>query len=128
MRDRVLDDQASMLVEAMVVVPVLMLLVVLLVQFALWAHSAQIVQLAASEGDRVTRDFGGGPQVGEARANSILRGAGSDLSSSNVVVVIDPGGMARVTVTGTSVSILPGIATPVSSVQIGPIQEFRASE
>ena len=33
--------------------------------------------------------------------------------------------MARITVTGTAISILPGMSLPVGSVQVGPIQEFR---
>ncbi len=117
-----------MIVEAVIVVPVLMVIFLALVQFTLWAHAAQVAQLAASEGDRVARAFGGGPAAGEARANSILRGAGSGLSSSTTAVAVLPGDMARITVTGTAVAILPGLTLPVGSVQVGPIQEFRGSE
>ena len=59
---------------------------------------------------------------------SILQGRGSDLSSSTATVVVMPGDMARITVTGTALSILPGMSLPVGSVEVGPIQEFRGSE
>jgi hypothetical protein len=117
-----------MIVEAIFVIPVLMVILMALVQFALWAHAAQVAQLAASEGDQAARAFGGGPAAGEIRANSILRGHGSDVSSSSTVVTVLPGDTARITVTGTAVTILPGLSLPVGSVQVGPIQEFRGSE
>lgn len=125
---RSIGDPGAVTIEAIMVVPVMMLLLTAIVQCALWAHAEQVVHLAASEGDRVARDFNGGLPAGEARAYSILEAPGSGLSSSNVVVVVEPGDMASVTVTGNAVSVLPGIAIPVSSMAIGPVQEFRASE
>ena len=122
------NDHGSVVVEAVLVVPVLMLVFVVLIQFALWAHAAEVSQLAASEGDRAARAFGGGAAAGTSRANSILQRPGSDLASSNAVVVVMPGDLARIAVTGTAISILPGISLPVGSVQVGPIQEFRGSE
>jgi hypothetical protein len=115
-------------VEAVLVIPVVMVILFLVVQFALWAHAAQVAQLAASEGDRSAQSLGGSPVAGMSRAKSILQGPGSDLASSNVVVVVIPGDLVRTTVTGRAVTILPGMSLPVSAVQIGPIQEFRGSE
>jgi hypothetical protein len=125
---RSFGDRGSFTIEAILVVPVLMLLVTVLIQCALWAHAEQVVHAAASEGDRVARDYDGGSVAGETRAYSILEGPGSDVSSANVVVNVDPGDMMRVTVTGIALSILPGMKIPVTSLAIGPIQEFRASE
>ena len=117
-----------MIVEAVLVIPVLMLVFVVLMQCALWAHAAEVAQLAASEGDRAARAFGGGTTAGTSRANSILQGRGSDLASSNTVVAVMPGDLVRIDVTGTAISIFPGMSFHVGSVQVGPIQEFRASE
>jgi hypothetical protein len=111
-----------------IVIPALMLILVTLIQFALWAHAAQIVQLAASEGDRTARSFGGGPPQGISQAQAILRQSGSDLVSSQVSVTVTPGDEARITVTGAAVSLLPGLSLPVSAVQVGPVQQFRSSE
>ena len=116
------------MVEAVLVIPVVMVILVVLIQFALWAHAAQVAQLAASEGDRAARAFGGGVAVGQARADSILEGPGSALSSSNAVAAVMPGDQIRMTVTGTAISIVPGMVLPVSSVDVGPVQEFRGSE
>ena len=122
------DERGSTVVEVVLVIPVLMLILVTLIQFALWAHAAQVVQLAASEGDRTARSLGGSPTAGVGQAQTILHGADSDLSSSGVVVVVMPGDQARITVTGTAISLLPGLSLPVSAVQVGPVQEFRSSE
>ena len=110
-RNRVHDDHGSMIVEAIFVIPVLMVILMTLVQFALWAHAAQVAQLAASEGDQAARAFGGGPAAGEIRANSILRGHGSDVSSSSTVVTVLRADMARITVTGTAVTILRAVTS-----------------
>jgi Flp pilus assembly protein TadG len=126
--DEVPRDHGSVAIEAVLVVPVVMVILFLVVQFALWAHAAQVVQLAASEGDRSARSLGGGPAAGVSRAQSVLQGPGSDLASSDVAVAVIPGGLVRITVTGRAVSILPGLSLPVSAVQVGPIQEFRGSE
>jgi hypothetical protein len=103
-------------------------LLILLLQMALWAHAAQVTQLAASEGDRSARSFGGGPAAGVSQADSILQGSGSDLASSNAVVTILPGDLARVTVSGTAMTIFPGFTHTLTAVVVGPIQEFRGSE
>jgi Flp pilus assembly protein TadG len=111
-----------------IVIPALMLILVVVVQFALWAHAAQSVQLAASEGDRAARVLGGSPAAGTAQAQAVLRQSGSDLASSQTSVVVLPGDEVRITVTGTALPLLPGLTLPVSAVLVGPVQEFRGSE
>ena len=111
-----------------IVIPALMLILVTLIQCALWAHAAQIVQLAASEGDRTARSLEGGPSQGVIQARTILRQSGSDLASSRASVTVMSGDEVRFTVTGAAVSLLPGISLPVSAVDVGPMQEFRSSE
>lgn len=122
---RVPRDRGSVAIEAVLVIPVVMVILFLVVQCALWAHADQVAQLAASEGDRSAQSLGGSPAAGMSRAQSILQGAGSDLASSSVVVAVVPGDLVRITVTGRAVTILPGMSLPVSAVQIGPLQEFR---
>ena len=111
-------------------IPVLMVLLLLVVQVALWAHAAQVVQLAASEGDRAARSSGGGLAAGAAAAQTVAEERGSDLAGSSVAVAVVtlPGALARVTVTARAESIVPGIPLPVSSTVVGPVQEFRSSE
>jgi Flp pilus assembly protein TadG len=111
-----------------VLVPVLMIVLLVLIQFALWAHAAQISQLAASEGNRVSRTLGGTPAEGVGQAQSVLEGSGSDLGASQTTVGMEGGDEVRTTVTGNAVSLLPGLTFPVIAVVTGPLQEFRGSE
>ncbi len=120
-------DDGSAVVEAVLVIPVAMLLLLAVVQFALWAHAAQVVQLAASEGDQVTRTTGGSAAAGEARAESVLSGSGSAVTATSATVSIGPDDEATITVTGRAETVLPWLVLPVSATQIGPVQEFRSS-
>jgi hypothetical protein len=104
-----------------------MLLFLVVIQFALWAHAAQVAQLAASEGDRVARAEGGSPSAGVARADAVVGSSASGVAATHVTSRLDPGDVIRISVSGTAVSILPGLRLPVSSAQSGPIQEFRVS-
>ena len=109
-------------------VPVLMVLLLVIVQFCLWMHASQVAQLAASEGDRMARSYGGGPSAGTASADAVLLGPGSDVTGSSVSVAVLPGDSEVLRVTGRSVSILPWLSFPVSASAVGPIQQFRGSE
>ncbi len=126
-RSRVRGEAGSAVLEAVLVVPVVMVLLLAVVQFALWAHAAQVVHLAASEGDRAARVLGGTPTTGAAAADAVVHGPGSDVTSSDVVADVMPGGVARVRVTGMATTVLPGLSLPVSATVVGPIQTFRTS-
>jgi hypothetical protein len=123
-----LEERGSATVEAVLVIPVLMVLLLLAVQFALWAHASQVVHTAASEGDASARSYGGGSQLGEARARDVLRASQSNVLGPAVQVTVLPGDEVKVTVRARAVSILPGIQLPVSATVAGSIQEFRANE
>ena len=127
-RDRRPDDTGSSVVEAVLVVPVVMFLLLVAVQFALWMHASQVVQLAASEGDRTARSIGGGPAAGVATAQQVATGPGSDIVALSVSTSVLPGDSQVVRVSGGAMSILPGLRFPVSASAIGPIQQFRSSE
>jgi Flp pilus assembly protein TadG len=122
-----MSQEGSAVVEAVLVIPVAMLLLLAVVQFALWANAAQVVQLAASEGDRAARTSGGNVAVGEARAEAVLSASGSGMTRISALVSLNPGGEAVTTVSARAVSILPWLVLPVSATQVGPVQEFRAS-
>jgi len=122
------SDEGSSVVEAVIVMPVLMLVLLVIVQFCLWMHATQVVQLAASEGDRVARSYGGGPAAGTASALTVIHGPGSDVTGSSVTVAVLAGDSEVLRVTGQATSIVPGLSFSVSASANGPIQQFRGSE
>jgi TadE-like protein len=117
----------SATVEMVLLVPAMMIIFLVIIQFALWAHAAQVTQLAASEGDRVARSQGGGMVAGLAQAEALAREPNSGLTTADFNGDMLPGDLVRITVSGSAVSIIPGLSLPVSAAQSGPIQEFRQS-
>ena len=84
-------DEGSSVVEAVIVVPVVMLLLLVAVQFALWMHATQVVQLAASEGDRSARSLGGGPVAGVTTARRVVDSGSIGKTSRNSAKRNEPG-------------------------------------
>jgi Flp pilus assembly protein TadG len=120
-------EGGSATVETVLLVPAMMLIVLVIIQFVLWAHAAQVTQLAASDGDRVARSQGGSTAEGLAQAEGLVRTSDSGLATARVSAVVMPGDVVRISVSGSAVSIIPGLSLPVSAAQAGPIQEFRES-
>jgi Flp pilus assembly protein TadG len=114
-------------VEAVLVVPVLMVILLVVIQLAMWAHAAQVVQLAASEGDRAARTAGAGAGAGQAGARAVLTAAGPVVTAGSTTVSVGPDAQVTVTVTGRAEAVLPWLRLPVSATQVGPVQEFRTS-
>jgi len=121
-------EEGSTVVEAVLVVPVVMVILLVAVQFVLWMHASQVVHLAASEGDRSARSLGGGPAAGIATARQIVTGPGSDVLAPSISSAVLPGDAQLFRVSGSAVSVLPGLSFAVSASAVGPIQQFRSSE
>ena len=114
--------------EATLVVPIFMVLVLAVLQFAMWAHGAHVVQAAAAKGDQAAQAYGADPESGTqaswAFLNQNANGLVGDLRVSESTI---SGDQSVVTVTGRAESILPFLSLPVSAKSIGPVQEFRVS-
>jgi Flp pilus assembly protein TadG len=64
---------AQMMVEMAVVFPLLVVVMIGLVQFAIFAHAQNVVQAAAQEGARTAAARGASCMAGENRARDLLR-------------------------------------------------------
>jgi TadE-like protein len=122
------DEDGSTVVEAAILVPIAMLVVLLAVQACLWAHAATLVQNAAAEGDQAATVMGGSTSAGVSQADTFLRSTSSGVVVDPVIeTTLLPGDVVRMDVTGIAESIIPGVHLPVSAVRIGVVQEFRQS-
>src|SRR6266511_2499219 len=65
--------------ELVVATPLLLLLVLLVVQFALWQHGLHVATAAAEEGERAARLEGGTAAAGAARARQFLATLGPNV-------------------------------------------------
>jgi hypothetical protein len=122
------DEGGSTVVEAAVVVPVAMLIVLLAIQACLWVHAATLVENAAAVGIQAATQVGGSPTQASDRVDVLLSETGSHVVlSPNVSITRLPIDEVEVRISASAESILPGIRLPVSATRTGLVQEFRQS-
>lgn len=121
-------ERGVLVLEAAILVPIAMLLFLLIVQMALWAHAGTVVQAAATQGDEAASMAGGTAAQGASQADSVLSSAArSVVVNPSVRVQMLTGGIVEVQVTGTTESIIPWLHLSVTATRVAPEQEFRAS-
>lgn len=122
------SEYGSETIEMIIVVPVLLLLVTVVVQFVLWALAAHAVELAAIEGEHAATDLNSSAFIGKARAEGVLKEvAGSLVLDPQVTVVPGSESQLSVVVSGRAITLLPYLNLQVESTSTGPIQRFRQS-
>lgn len=120
------DDGASTL-ELALLTPILLLVILLVVQFAMVYHARHVALAAAQSGARVARESGAADWKGEAetKARDYVRQIGPNLLTG---VTPQAGGDQNtrwVTVTGTAVRVVPFLTLHVSQRSEGPIECYR---
>ncbi len=122
------EQDGSAVVEAVILVPAIMILLLFVVQACLWAHAASVVQAAAQQGEQTASGLGGSTAAGEASARSFLASTGGgSVQAPSVHAQVFPGDMVAVQISASAESIIPGLHLEVSAVRTGPRQEFRVS-
>jgi Flp pilus assembly protein TadG len=118
------EQTGSATTELVLLMPVVLMLVLLVVQFGLWLHARQVATAAAQEGLVAAQVETGTAVAGHARAVAFLAQTGG-LRGTRVDASRDVT-TARVAVTGTTPAVLPGTALGVSAVAQGPVERFVA--
>lgn len=128
MRDtpRFSSQRGSATTQMVIVTPALVLVVMLVFQFALWQHATHLASTAAQRGARSAQVERGSASSGRAAAVAVLSGPGSGLISSPTVSVSRTRDRTRVVVRGSVVSLVPGFTFSVRGVADGPSERFRA--
>jgi hypothetical protein len=121
-RSRDGHEAGSSTTELVLLMPVVLLLVMLIVQFGLWLHAQQIATAAAQEGLVTAQAEFGTSVAGRDRATSFLLEAGGlrqvrvDAARGETSV--------RVEVAGVTPAVIPGMALAVGAVAQGPVERF----
>jgi Flp pilus assembly protein TadG len=121
-------DAGSATLQTVLVMPLLLLLITAIVQFALWYHAAHIAIAAAQEGARAARVEGGSSESGRARAQQVLDQLGTRVLSDATITVTRDAETARVEVRATAPELIPGVRLPVHAVSAGKTERFRSSD
>ncbi len=114
--------------QLVLVMPLLLLMVMLILQFGLWYHGSHVAIAAAQEGARAARLEGSTAAEGEARARTFLAALGRDVVGEPVVVATRDAEVARVEVSGLSVAVVPGFRLPISAASEGAVERYRSPE
>ncbi|MEN8652349.1 TadE/TadG family type IV pilus assembly protein [Streptomyces sp. 21So2-11] len=113
--------------EAVLTVPVLMVLLLLIVQFALAMHAQHIAQTAASRALAAARAQDASSATGNADAAATLRLVGGRVLHAPTVQVSRTAESVTAHVEGQVVVVVPGLRLRVSGHAAGPVEKWSVS-
>jgi Flp pilus assembly protein TadG len=124
-------DRGSSAVELVILTPMLLALIWLIIQYALYYQGRQVALAAAQMGARVARQdantLPGWQAIAEHSAESYYAGLGTKVLGGTVTAVAAPAGVSevKVTVTGQVASIMFGLTLTIHETASGPVECFR---
>jgi Flp pilus assembly protein TadG len=107
------DDRGTASVEVTLAMPLLGLLLLVVVQFAVWAHATHIAQAAANQGVQTSRAYGSTVAVGVEDTNAILDQTAGSILVERTVTANNTATTSTVTVDGEAAAVLPGLSLPI---------------
>ena len=125
---RTRERGAASLAEVVLVAPALLIALMLIVQFGLYFHARNIAEQAAQEGSAAARQFDGTEKSGHTQATQFLSAVGTKTLQDRAVTVDRSLQSATVTVTGTVISLVPGLKLHVKETATGPVERFVPAE
>jgi Flp pilus assembly protein TadG len=125
-RFRLGGDRGAGSAEIVIAVPLLMLLILLVIQFAVWENAETIAHATAEEALAAARVQGGTAASGQQRAEQVISQIGSSvLAGPQVSVTLTPADVTvRVTGTAERVLPIPGLTFAVTATVTGPVERF----
>lgn len=118
------DERGAGAVELVIATPVLLLLILLIAQFALYMHATHIAQSAASQALSTTRVEGGSAIAGNTEAQRLLSQLGDGPLQGSSANARRGATQASVTITGTVTSVVPFVTLTVHAEAVGPVEKF----
>jgi hypothetical protein len=104
--------------------PLLLLLIMGVIQFALWEHAEHIATAVAQQGVSVGRLQGETAAAGQNQAQSVLDQLGSTVLASSKITATRTDEMTTVTVTGHAESIVGLFSLPVKATASGATENY----
>ncbi|MGH3629194.1 MAG: TadE/TadG family type IV pilus assembly protein [Sciscionella sp.] len=114
------DERGAVSAELVIATPLLLLLIMGVIQFALWQHAEHIASAVAQQGVAVGRLQGETAAAGQNEAQSVLNQLGSSVLMDSNITATRTAAATTVTVTGHAESILGIFSLPVKAVAVGP--------
>ncbi|WP_194859084.1 TadE/TadG family type IV pilus assembly protein [Streptomyces sp. SUK 48] len=119
------DDHGDTSIQMAIVFPLVLLATVAVIQASMWYYARQIALTAAREGATAARAYQSSPADGAAQARAVLRRtAGGSLNGYRVYASSD-GQRVRVRVSGTALSMIPGLSDlRITQSASGPVERW----
>lgn len=122
-RRQLSGERGAASVELAVTFPVVLLMVMTLIQAALWFYARSVALGAAQEGAREGRVQPASTARAQSAAEGFLDQTAEDLLTGRDVTVAGSPSSIEVTVTGTSISLFPGLSGwAVTQSAVGPVE------
>lgn len=115
-------DEGAVATQLVLVVPALLMMALLVVQFALAWHAGHIAQYTAERALAAARVEDGGPAAGQAQARRSLAQLGSRVLADPSVSVQRSSTQATVRVNGTVMEVVPGLRLRASGTASGAVE------
>lgn len=122
---RTRDERGALSIEFLLVISALMLVFLLMLQYAVKAHSHRVAEAAAEEALAAASAYDGTAASGRQAGDHTLRDLGS--LSNTTVVVTRNGTTASATVTGDVEQLIPFLPVHVTVRVEGPVEQFVES-
>ncbi|MFP5327440.1 MAG: TadE family protein [Acidimicrobiia bacterium] len=120
------NEGGEAVTETVIIVPTLLLLIMVVIQFGLWYHAQHVVQAAAQEGARAARAEGATADDGLERAMTFVAQVGGQSVHEPEVTSQRSSDGVTVRVTGEAPAVVPGLRLGVSAAAVSPVEEFTA--
>ncbi|WP_406469887.1 TadE/TadG family type IV pilus assembly protein [Streptomyces sp. NBC_01615] len=119
------DERGDTAIQMAIIFPFVLLATMTVIQASMWYYARQIALTAAREGLTTARAYQSNPADGAAQARDVLeRTAGDSLRNYSVFASSD-GQRVRVQVSGTAMSMIPGVSgLQVTQSASGPVERW----
>jgi Flp pilus assembly protein TadG len=118
-------ERGSVTAELALATPLLLLLLMVLAQVALWQHATHIAQAAAAQALNAARVQHGSTTDGHAAAHELLGQLGHGPLRDPQVTVTRTAQQATATVSGTATAVIPWLRLRVHGEAAGPVETYR---
>jgi Flp pilus assembly protein TadG len=118
------DERGSVSAELVIATPLLLLLIMSVVQFAIWEHATHVADAVAQQGLAVGRLQGESAAAGQAEAQSVLNQLGTGVLISPEITATKTAATTTLVVTGRAESIIGLFSLPVKATATGPTEAY----
>ncbi|MGW7570796.1 TadE/TadG family type IV pilus assembly protein [Streptomyces tendae] len=119
------DDGGDTSIQMAIIFPFVLIATVAVIQASMWFYARQIALTAAREGLTAARAYQSSPAEGTAQAQDVLRRTAGDSLRGYSVAASSDGQRVRVQVTGTALSMIPGVpGLRITQSASGPLERW----